>query len=230
MKPVGIIGGMSWESSQLYYQIMNREVRDRLGGSSSADIIMHSLNFAEIAKLQHEGAWDELSDLLTSSARGLENAGAGCIVIATNTMHKLADDVSQAVDIPLLHIGDSTGQALANLGSKKPLLLGTLFTMEGDFYRSYIEERFDTAIMLPGVDDRKSVHRIIYQELVNGIIENRSRDIYRDIIEKSSENGADAVIMGCTEITMLIDQSDCAVPLLDTTLLHALSAVDFMLS
>lgn len=230
MKTIGIIGGMSWESSAQYYAIINRAIRDRLGPPHSACILMDSLDFGEIARLQSEGAWDELTDILCDSAEGLEAGGAECLLIATNTMHKLADDVELACSLPLIHIADCAADAVCAKGLTKVALLGTALTMEQSFYTERLSEHHGLDVIIPDTEDRADIHRVIYEELVNGDIQDASRTLYREIIERLVADGAEGIIMGCTEIPLLIDQSDSAVPLFDTTELHAMAAVEFALS
>ncbi|EAQ29164.1 aspartate racemase [Erythrobacter sp. NAP1] len=221
---------MSWESSAQYYAIINRAVRDRLGSPHSARILLHSLDFAPIAQLQADGEWEELGEAMADSARSLEAGGADCLLIATNTMHKLADDVEEASDLPLLHIADSAADAACAEGLTKMALLGTAFTMEQDFYRERLEEHHGLDVIIPEAGDRAEVHRIIYEELIAGEVLDASRETYREIIARLVDQGAQGVILGCTEIMLLISQSDSPVPVFDTTELHALAAVDFALS
>ena len=225
MKTIGLIGGMSWESSAHYYAIINRAVRDRLGGAHSASILLYSLDFGEIAKLQHDGDWTALTTRMIEAAKRLQAGGADFILICTNTMHLMADDIAEAVAIPLLHVVDPTAKAVVEAGVRRVGLLGTAFTMEKAFYR----DRLALAgldVIVPDEADRGEVHRVIYEELVAGKIEPASRQIYREIIARLVERGAQAIVLGCTEIMLLVDQSDAAVPLFDTTELHALAAVD----
>lgn len=225
MKTIGLIGGMSWESSAHYYAIINRAVRDRLGGAHSASILLYSLDFGEIAKLQHDGDWTALTTRMIEAAKRLQAGGADFILICTNTMHLMADDIAGAVAIPLLHVVDPTAKAVVEAGVRRVGLLGTAFTMEKAFYR----DRLALAgldVIVPDEADRGEVHRVIYEELVAGKIEPASRQIYREIIARLVERGAQAIVLGCTEIMLLVDQSDAAVPLFDTTELHALAAVD----
>ncbi len=229
MKTIGLIGGMSWESSAQYYALINRAVRDRLGAPHSAKTVMHSHDFGEIERLQHEGEWEALGDMLAGSARALEAAGADCLVLCTNTMHKLADRIEAASCLPFLHIADATAAAIAGQGLTKVALLGTAFTMEQDFYRGRLTDRYGLEVIVPDDADRAEVHRVIYDELVNGQIEAASRAVYRDIIVRLAARGAQGIILGCTEIGLLIDQHDSSVPVFDTTELHALGAVDFAL-
>lgn len=230
MKTIGIIGGMSWESSARYYAIINRAVRNRLGPSHSASILLHSLDFGPIAALQAQGEWDELGEIMADSARALEAGGADCVLIATNTMHKLAEAVEEACDLPLIHIADCTADAVCEKGITRIALLGTAFTMEQRFYRERLEEHHGLEVIVPGSPDRETVHRVIYEELIGGEVLDQSREAYRDIIARLVEEGAQGVILGCTEIGLLIDQSDSPAPIFDTTQLHALAAADFALS
>ncbi|KEO90282.1 racemase [Erythrobacter longus] len=230
MKTIGIIGGMSWESSAQYYALINRGVRDQLGPAHSAQILMHSLDFGPIADAQSAGDWDQLAEVLAESARSLEVGGADCVLLATNTMHKLADVVEEATDLPFLHIADCAADAVCDAGITRVALLGTAFTMEGPFYRERLDEHHGLDVIVPEAEDRAEVHRIIYEELIAGQIIEESREAYRDIIAKLVGEGAKGIILGCTEIGLLIDQSDSTVPLFDTTQLHAQAAVDFALS
>ncbi|OMQ31963.1 aspartate/glutamate racemase family protein [Ensifer sp. 1H6] len=226
MKVMGLIGGMSWESSAQYYRIVNQEVRARLGGVHSAKSLMWSMDFGEIERLQHIGDWSALTGEMTDAARRLEAGGADFLVICTNTMHRMADAVSAAVSIPLLHIADPTAEKIKALGLSRVGLLGTAFTMEQDFYKGRLIERHGLDVLVPGDEDRKTVHDIIYKELVVGRVEDASRDAYRQVIQRLVERGAQAIIMGCTEIMLLISQADSPVPVFDTTELHGLAAVD----
>ncbi|WP_455918502.1 aspartate/glutamate racemase family protein [Ensifer canadensis] len=226
MKVMGLIGGMSWESSAQYYRIVNQEVRARLGGVHSAKSLMWSMDFGEIERLQHIGDWSALTGEMTDAAGRLEAGGADFLVICTNTMHRMADAVSAAVSIPLLHIADPTAEKIKALGLNRVGLLGTAFTMEQDFYKGRLIERHGLDVLVPGDEDRKTVHDIIYKELVVGRVEDASRDAYRQVIQRMVERGAQAIIMGCTEIMLLISQADSPVPVFDTTELHALAAVD----
>ncbi|MDR6549930.1 aspartate/glutamate racemase family protein [Paenibacillus qinlingensis] len=229
MKTIGLIGGMSWESSLLYYQIINQRVKEQLGGHHSAKSLMYSVDFHEIKTLQHEGKWDEATQIMVDTARKLETAGSDCIVICTNTMHKMAKEVEEAVTIPLLHIADATANKIVQSGSKKVALLGTAFTMEQDFYKGNLVRKYGLDVIVPDEVSRKIVHEIIYEELCLGILREESKQSYITIINQLVQDGAEAVILGCTEITLLISQGDVAVPLFDTTRIHAQSAVDFAL-
>ena len=228
MKTIGLIGGMSWESTQLYYRIINEKTRDQLGGLHSAQVAMISVDFAPIEAMQHSGDWQGTADVLARAAVGLENAGADFFLICTNTMHQVANEVQSVVSIPLVHIADATAQALTADGVKKIGLLGTAFTMEMDFYRSRIEAA-GIEVVVPEMHDRQSVHDIIYQELCLGVVDNDSREVYKAVIDRMKAHGIEGVILGCTEIGMLIGAGDTDLPLYDTTLIHAEAAVNAML-
>lgn len=230
MRTIGLIGGMSWESSAEYYRILNQGVRDRRGPTASARCLLWSFDFAEIEALQHRGDWDGLADRMTDAARRLEGAGADLLMICTNTMHRLAPQVEAAVGIPLLHIADPTADRIRAAGLGTVGLLGTAFTMEQDFYKGRLRERHGLDVIVPGPEDRATVHRVIYEELVAGRIEAASREAYRSIIGRLVEEGAEAVILGCTEIMLLIGPQDSPVPIFDTTALHAQAAVERALS
>jgi aspartate racemase len=227
MRMIGLIGGMSWESTAVYYRRINEQVRDRLGGLHSADVIIRSVDFAGIVGLQKSDAWDEASAVLARIGRDLQNAGAGCLLICTNTMHKLADGVQQAVDVPLLHIVDVTADALKAAGATRPLLLATRYTMEQDFYLSRLRERHGIEAIVPVEADRTVVHDIIFDELCQGIVRDTSRQQYLDIVARGRAAGADSVILGCTEIGLLIRPEHLDLPTFDSTLLHADAAVEF---
>lgn len=229
MKVIGLIGGMSWESSAEYYRIINETVRNRLGGVHSAKSLMWSMDFGEIERLQHHGDWQALTGEMIAAARRLEAGGADFLMICTNTMHRMASDVSAAVSIPLLHIADPTAEKIKAAGLRKVGLLGTAFTMEQDFYKGRLTETFGLDVLVPQAEDRAKVHEIIYRELVAGIVKDSSRDTYRAVIGRLVDAGAEAIIMGCTEIMLLISQADSPVPVFDTTEIHALAAVDLAL-
>ena len=226
MKTIGLIGGMSWESSQEYYRIINQEIRARLGGTHSAKSLMWSMDFAEIEYLQHQGKWDALTKLMIEAAQNLEKGGADFILICTNTMHKMAADIERATSIPLVHIADPTAEKIKAAGLSKVGLLGTAFTMEQDFYKGRLAERHGLDVVIPDAADRAEVHRIIYEELVAGRILDTSRDRYRAVIRRLVEAGAEAIILGCTEIMLLIGAQDSPVPVFDTTALHAHAAIE----
>lgn len=226
MKNIGLIGGMSWESSAEYYRIVNETVKQRLGGLHSAQCLMYSVDFADIERLQHEGRWDEAGQTMAQAAQRLERGGADFVVLCTNTMHKLANYIEAAVSIPLLHIADPTAQKIAEAGITCIGLLGTAFTMEQDFYRGRLTEKYGLDVLIPEADERAIVHRVIYEELVLGIVRDDSRDAYKRIINHLVERGAQGIILGCTEIMLLISSQDCPVPSFDTTTLHAVAAAD----
>lgn len=230
MRIIGLIGGMSWESTVTYYQLINQGVKMHLGGLHSAQIRLHSVDFAEIAALQSAGDWSQMGDILINAAQSLEQAGADSIVICTNTMHKLAPLIATQVSIPLLHIADATGQALVEQGIKHVGLLGTRFTMEQDFYTSRLLEKYGIEVITPDHAGRDAVHQIIYEELCLGQIHVQSKSVYQNVVSELADQGAQGVILGCTEIGLLLQQSDTPVPLFDTTHLHAQMAVNFALS
>ncbi|MBN1417908.1 MAG: aspartate/glutamate racemase family protein [Planctomycetes bacterium] len=223
---VGIIGGMSWESTAVYYRIMNQLVADRLGGLHSARILLHSVDFEPVERLQAEGDWEGAGEILGGIARTLVGAGAEILLLATNTMHIVAAEVESAAGIPLVHIADSTGEALVAAGVRTAGLLGTRFTMERDFYRGRLAERFGLDIVVPDEGDREIVHRIIYEELCRGIVEDDSRRLYVEVIDRLIARGAQGVILGCTEIPLLVRPGDTSVALFDTTRIHAGAAVE----
>jgi len=229
MKTIGLIGGMSWESSIEYYRLVNEGVKARLGGLHSAQCLMLSVDFAGIEALQHAGHWDEAGRELEEAARSLERGGADCVVLCTNTMHKVAGAIQAAVHIPFLHIADATGSRVRAAGIQRIGLLGTRFTMEEQFYKGRLEENFGLQVLVPETADREIVHRVIYQELVLGDIRPASRAEYVRILGKLIEQGAEGVILGCTEIGLLVHDGDVGVPLFDTTRIHAQAAVDFAL-
>jgi aspartate racemase len=229
MKTIGMIGGMSWESSIEYYRILNETVKDRLGGLHSARSVMYSVDFAEIEILQREGRWEQATRIMIEAARHVEAGGADFLVICTNTMHKMADAVEAAIQIPLLHIADATARAVKTQGFSKIALLGTKFTMEEDFYRLRLAEKHGLEVMIPDREDREIVHSVIYDELVLGEIKPESRIKYKRIIGKLVAAGAQGIILGCTEIGLLVKQGDSQVPLFDTTAIHAVSAVEMSL-
>jgi aspartate racemase len=229
MRRIGLLGGMSWESTAEYYRLANELVRDRLGGLHSADVLVASLDFADIERLQVEGRWDEAGEVLADRARGLERAGAELLVLCTNTMHKVADAIESATSVPFLHLADTTAAAVTSSGLTRVGLLGTAFTMEQDFYRDRLATRGVEAIV-PSADDRADVHRIIYEELVVGDVREESREVYRRVISRLVDEGAEGIILGCTEIELLISQADSPVPVFPTTRLHIEAAVDAALT
>lgn len=230
MKMLGLIGGMSWESSAEYYRIINQGARDQLGPKASAQLVLWSFDFAEIAALQAAGNWAALDALMVDAARRLEAAGAQGLVICTNTMHKCAPAIEAATPLPLLHIADPTATALKAAGHRNIGLLGTAFTMEQPFYKNRFAEKHGLTVLVPEAEDRALVHRVIYEELVAGRIEPASRAAYRAVIERLVVRGATAIVLGCTEIMLLIGPEDSLVPLFDTTRLHAEAAVAFALA
>lgn len=230
MRTIGILGGMSWESTQAYYRALNEGVKAVLGGFHSAKIVLVSVDFAEIEALQQQGDWLAAGNLLASAAQSVERAGADCLLIATNTMHKVAPDIEQAITIPLLHIADATAEQLRADGIKRVGLLGTRFTMEQDFYITRLEQQFGIEVVVPDESERDIVHQVIFQELCQGRIEEESRKRYLAIIDSLHAHGAQAVILGCTEIAMLVSQRDTGVPLYDTTALHVQKAVAWALA
>jgi len=226
MRRLGLIGGLSWESTRLYYDAINRAVAARLGGAHSAPLIVDSLDFAPIAQAQTEGRWDDASAEIVEAAQRLHRAGVDAIAIGSNTMHKCADAVRDAVPVPLLHIVDPLREALANDGRTRPLLLATRFTMEQDYIRGPLAEAGIVA-SIPKDEDRATVHRIIYDELIRGTLSESSRDTFLSIIAAGREAGADSVILGCTEIGLLVAAADAPVPVFDTTAIHAAAAVEY---
>ena len=229
MKTLGLIGGMSWESTASYYAALNHGVKDALGGLHSAKIILNSVDFAEIEQLQHEGDWSTLGKMLADAAQSLERAGAECVMICTNTMHKVVPAIEAVITIPILHIADSTAEQLKQHGIQKVGLLGTRFTMEQDFYKGRLKEHFGIEVLIPNQEDRDTVHNVIYQELCKGIITDESKQAYLQVIERLQNAGAEAVILGCTEIALLVGQEDTQVKLFDTTQIHSEKGVEWAL-
>lgn len=230
MKTIGLLGGMSWESTVSYYQVLNREIGRRLGGLHSARILLLSVDFQEIETLQHEGKWEELGGILASDARALERGGAEFLVIATNTMHLVAPAIEDAISIPILHIADATAERIKKSGIQRIGLLGTRFTMEEDFYRGRLEALHGLDVLVPSSEDREVVHRVIYEELVLGKILPESRREYQRVVGTLEREGAQGVILGCTEIGLLLGMEDTDLPLFDTALIHADAAADFSVS
>ena len=229
MKTIGLIGGMSWESSIEYYRIINETAKDKLGELHSAKSLMVTVDFAEIEKLQHEDRWDEAAQILVTCAQNLERGGADFIVLCTNTMHKLADQIIANVNIPFLHIADATAEKITEVGIKKIGLLGTRFTMEHDFYKGRLIEKYGLDVLIPNEADRAIIHRVIYEELVQGKILNSSREEYKRIMETLIAQGAEGIILGCTEIELLLQEEDGNIPLFPTTSIHAIAAVKYAL-
>lgn len=227
MKTIGLIGGMSWESTAIYYRLLNQMARERLGGLHSAQLLLWSFDFAEIEALQAAGDWARATEAMVAAARRLERGGADCIVICSNTMHKMAGEVQAAVGIPLIHIGDVTAAAVREAGARKPLLLATRYTMEQDFYKGYLRDRHGIEVEVPDADSRTIVHDIIFNELCQGIIKPESKQAYLEVIARA--DGIDGVIFGCTEVGLLLSPEDLDLPAFDTTPLHARAALDFAL-
>ena len=226
MKTIGLLGGMSWESTVPYYRQINEAVKARLGGLHSAKIALYSVDFAEIERLQHCGDWDAAGTVLADAAQALERAGADFIVLCTNTMHKVAPAIEAAVTIPLLHIADPTAVAIRQSGLRRVALLGTRFTMEQDFYRGRLAGHHGIEVLVPEEADRELVHHVIYEELCLGRTEDASRKAYRDVMPRLVERGAQGIILGCTEISLLVGPQDASVPLFDTTAIHAAAAAE----
>ena len=230
MKTIGLLGGMSWESTSGYYRAINTGVKEKLGGLHSAKIALYSVDFEPIEKLQHSGNWQGTAEMLSQAAQKIELAGADFLLICTNTMHKVAPQIAQAINIPLLHIADATAEVLVNKGIKTVGLLGTAFTMEQDFYKGRLKDHYGLNVLTPNEADRKIVHNVIYQELCLGNSTAASKTQYLRIIASLAASGAEAVILGCTEIGMLVAQADTKILLLDTTYIHAQKAIEWALS
>ena len=226
MQVIGLLGGMSWESSAQYYRLINQTVREKLGGTYSARSLMWSMDFGEIEHLQHTGQWDRLEQKMVEAALNLQRGGADFVVICTNTMHRMYEQLVQALAIPVLHIADPTGAKIVADGVQHVALLGTAFTMEQPFYKERLQTQFGLEVLVPEEADRHTVHRIIYEELVAGQVLDASRQQYQQVIERLAKRGAQAVILGCTEIMLLIQPEDSCLPVYDTTTLHALAAVE----
>ncbi len=229
MKTIGLIGGMSWESSLEYYRIINETTKQKLGGLHSAKNILYSVDFEEVERLQHQGRWDELTKIMIHAAQMLERAGADLVVICTNTMHKMANDVQHSIRVPLLHIADATAEQIQLQNLHTVGLLGTKFTMEQDFYRGRLSEKFGLKVLIPADDERAIVHSVIYDELCLGQTKESSRTEYIRIIDNLVSRGAQGIILGCTEIPLLVKQKDVGVPIFDTTTIHAKHAVEIAL-
>ena len=230
MRMIGLLGGMSWESTALYYRRINERVRAEMGGLHSAELLLRSVDFEDIVNLQRANEWVAAGEALSSLARSLEHAGAACIVLCTNTMHKLADTIQSAISVPLLHIADATAEAIKQTNVCRPLLLATRYTMEQDFYVSRLRQTYGLDLIVPEADDRATVHEIIFDELCCGKVLEASRRRYIDIIERGMARGADGVIFGCTEVGLLLRQQDIDLPAFDSTLIHADAAVKFSLA
>ena len=229
MRRIGLLGGMSWESSVEYYRLLNEEIRERLRGLHSADCILRSVDFAEIEPLQRDDRGEEAGERLAGEARGLVAAGAEILVLCTNTMHRVADEITAAVEIPLIHIADATAEAVRDHGLATVGLLATAYTMEQDFYVGRLREMHDLDVLVPDEQDRRLVHEVIYDELCVGVMKDSSRDQYRRIMAELSQRGAQGILLGCTEIDLLVGQADAPVPLFDTTRLHVQKALDVAL-
>jgi aspartate racemase len=229
MKTIGFIGGMSWESSLEYYRITNQMIKERLGEPHSCKSIMYSVDFAEYEMLQHKGKWDLLTTKMVDIANKLEKAGADIILICTNTMHKMAPDVEKSITVPLLHIADAAAEEIKVNNMNKVGLLGTKFTMEQDFYKGRLKEKHGIDVVIPNEKEREVVHNVIYKELISGIIKEESREKFKTIIQNLNKNGAEGVILGCTEIPLSIKNTDTEIPVFDTTMIHAKKAVDLAL-
>lgn len=229
MKTLGLIGGMSWESSAVYYNLINKKVRKELGGHHSCDSIMLTVDFDEIVKLQHQGNWVALDQMMAKAAIQLEKAGAEIIVLCTNTMHLCTPEILKSISVPFLHIAEATALAIQEQELNKVALLGTKFTMEKDFYKDYIQNKYGIEVIIPKLEERDEIHRIIYNELVQGEIKDESREIYKKIIANLEARGAQGAILGCTEIPLLISSSEVNIPVFDTTTIHAEKAVEWAL-
>ena len=229
MKTIGLIGGMSWESTAVYYRLLNRMAREALGGLHSAQLILWSFDFAEIEALQAAGDWHAATGRMVDAGQRLERGGAACLVICTNTMHKMAGDVEASVDIPLIHIADATAEAVKRAGATAPLLLATRYTMEQDFYKGRLASKHGIDVRVPDEAGRAKVHDVIYDELCQGVVSPASKTAYLAIVRDQRAAGADSVIFGCTEVGLLVSQADFDVPAFDTTELHARAAMDFAL-
>jgi len=230
MKTIGLLGGMSWESTLGYYRAINEGIRNALGGLHSAKIAMYSVDFEPIEKLQHAGDWASTAEMLSEAARRIQAAGADFLLICTNTMHKVAPEIEAAIQIPLLHIADATAEVLVNMGISSAGLLGTAFTMEQEFCKGRLTDKYGLDVLVPDEDDRQIVHKVIYEELCMGKIRNDSKAEFLRIMDALAEKGAEAVILGCTEIGMLVSQEDTPVRLFDTTAIHAEKAVEYAIA
>jgi aspartate racemase len=226
MKTIGLIGGLSWESSILYYRLINEAARERLGGLHSADSLMYSFDFHDIEILQHEGRWDEATARMVEAAQRLERGGAALIIICSNTMHRMYEEVQAQIGSPILHIADATAERIAAAGLRRVGLLGTRYTMEQDFYKGRLVERYGLDVLVPDAAGRDTVHQIIYDELVVGVIRSESKAAYVDVMRDLVARGAQCIILGCTEITLLVGQDDTTVPVFDTTAIHAVAAFE----
>lgn len=229
MKTIGLIGGMSWESSSKYYCIINETVREKLGGHHSAKSILYSVDFAEVEVLQHQGKWQEATQLMIAAAKHVQNGGADFLIICTNTMHKMADEIQQHIQIPLLHIADATANVIKSRNLHKVGLLGTKFTMEEDFYKRRLRVKHGLEVIIPTDPERELIHRVIFDELCLGEMKQSSKAQYLNVIDNLVRNGAEGVILGCTEIGLLVTEQDREIPLFETTKIHAVAAVEYAL-
>ncbi len=230
MKTIGLIGGMSWESTAVYYRLLNELAREHLGGLHSAKLLMWSFDFAEIEALQSANDWDTATDRMIDAAKRVERGGAECILICTNTMHKMFDTVQNSINIPVIHIADATASVIKQTNVQKPILLATRYTMEQNFYKGRLRDKHNVHAVVPDETERKLVHDVIYNELCQGIIKESSKHSYLDIINSLQQNGSDGVILGCTEVGLLIHPDDTDLPVFDTTQLHAQAAMNFALT
>lgn len=230
MKTIGLLGGMSWESTIPYYRLINQGINKHLGGLHSAKILLHSVDFYDIEACQASGEWNKAGEILADAALGLEKAGADGIMLCTNTMHKIVAQIEARCSLPVLHIADATGQVIRHAGLRQIALLGTRYTMEQDFYRGRLQDAFGITSLIPDEAQRVKINQVIFDELCRGVINPESKRYYQNIVNELQEFGAEGVIFGCTEIGMLLDQNDCSIPVFDTTAIHAQAAVDFMLS
>ena len=230
MKTIGLIGGMSWESSVEYYRIINETAKEKLGGLHSAKCLMYSVDFQEIEVLQHQDKWEELTAMMIDAGEKLRRGGADFIVICTNTMHKMAEDIEKAVGLKVLHIAEATGEEIIKSEIKKVGLIGTKFTMEGDFYKKVLKDKYNVDIIIPEDEDREIIHNVIYDELCRGEINSESKEKYKKIIARLDANGAEGIVLGCTEIPLLIKQEDVNIKVFDTTTIHGISAAEFAIS
>ncbi|MGF1524419.1 MAG: aspartate/glutamate racemase family protein [Leptolyngbyaceae cyanobacterium] len=225
MKTIGLLGGMSWESTELYYRYINEGIKQKLGGLHSAQIVLVSVDFQTIEELQHKGDWEQAGEVLAAAAQQIEAAGADFLLICTNTMHKVAPQIEQEIQIPILHLADATATKIQQNGLKTVGLLGTSFTMEQDFYKGRLRDRHGLTVVIPSAEDRQTIHHIIYNELCRGVVKESSRQQYLSIMERMQADGAEGIIEGCTEIAMLVQQQHTEIPLFDTTTIHAEAAV-----
>ncbi|MCP4748767.1 MAG: aspartate/glutamate racemase family protein [Desulfobacteraceae bacterium] len=230
MKTIGLLGGMSWKSTLVYYRAINEGIKNALGGLHSAKIAMYSVNFEPIEKLQHAGDWEGTAEILSEAAKNVQTAGADFLLICTNTMHKVAPEIEMAIQIPLLHIADATAQIIVNENIKSVGLLGTAFTMEQEFYKGRLTDKYGLQVLTPNKNDRQIVHKVIYEELCMGKVKDYSKAEYLRIIDALSAQGAEAIILGCTEIGILVNQADTDVTVLDTTAIHAKKAVEYAIT